>query len=296
MDLYYPVKEVASGGALGNSIFFFLSAFGLYLSAGSERDSFGTWMSKRVSRIYPSLWILLIIVTLPLKLTAGQLHEAEIVTFIGGFLDPPYLFLQTLLLYYVISYHLFDDRRQRELNVLFCTLACLYFLLYFSWIDLTKWSIEKSPFDQIHYLIIFLFGIAIARKQHSIFYSGPHDYLIPIMLIALIYTHKYFMTKNLFSELQFLQQAAIYPTVYYLIKVSRSPLVGYLLQNKTVGIIVAFLSRHTLEIYLVHEAINNQFAKLHVPFPLNLIAFIAITLILSAAINRIADVIRKSVN
>ena len=54
--LYPPhLQFLSTGGALGNSLFFFCSGFALYLS---NRDTgFAPWAIRRFTRIYPSLWI-----------------------------------------------------------------------------------------------------------------------------------------------------------------------------------------------------------------------------------------------
>jgi len=41
LDRYYPVSHLATGRAIGNSLFFFLSAFGIYLSQYKKQKCFG---------------------------------------------------------------------------------------------------------------------------------------------------------------------------------------------------------------------------------------------------------------
>jgi len=53
LDEYYPIPYVATGGAIGNSLFFFVSSFGLLLSEMKNPRGFLDWYSKRVKRIYP---------------------------------------------------------------------------------------------------------------------------------------------------------------------------------------------------------------------------------------------------
>ena len=227
----------------------------------------------------------------------GRLNETNIMTFIGNFFNPPYWFLQALLVYYILSYHLLKDRMKTQLAILFFLLVGLYFISYFTWVDLTTWSIEKSPFDQIHYFMIFLFGIVVAMRDKDVSYSGLHNYFVLILLIALVYTHKFLMTTNLFNELQFLQQAAMYPILYYLLKVSRSPFVlTNIMQTKKLSSIINYLSNHTLEIYIVQTTLYHPIAGLHMRFPLNMIAIISLTLILSAIVHRLADTMRQTIN
>jgi hypothetical protein len=105
------------------------------------------------------------------------------------------------------------------------------------------------------------------------------------------------MTKGLYPELQFIQQLSMYPLVYYLLKISRSPFVSSeLMQSKMISSVVKFISNHTLELYIVQETIAGPVLELNFPFPLNVIMFIILTFIFSALVNRLAGMIRARIN
>ena len=169
LDHYYPISHMATGGAIGNSLFFFLSAFGVYISQRNKRRSFKEFIGDRISRIYPSMWTVLVFISMPLMIFFGKLGSDTIMTFVGSFFDPPFWFLQALLLYYLLGHHLTvveNATKQRLLIFLyFGGFTLLYFLLYLSWVDLSVWSVEKTPFDRIHYFIVFLFGIFVGTRN-----------------------------------------------------------------------------------------------------------------------------------
>lgn len=50
----YPHTWLAGDGLIGNSLFFFLSGFGIALSGKSLRLGFFKWYLRRVNRIYPA--------------------------------------------------------------------------------------------------------------------------------------------------------------------------------------------------------------------------------------------------
>lgn len=297
LDQYYPIPYIATGGAIGNSIFFFLSAFGIYLSQQKNNKPFKEWIGDRISRIYPSLWIVLILVVMPLMISNGKLSASTIPIFIGYFFSPYYWFLQAILVYYLFTYYLLKSNQQKIIGGIFLVLSVIYFSIYFSWVDLSKWSIEKSPFDLLHYFMIFLFGIFIAARNEKIKYTGFNNYLILIFFIALIYAHKFMMIKGLYSEFQFIQHAAMYPIVYYFLKVSRSPIVlTGVMKSKIITPIARFLSDHTLEIYMIHETINYPVSKLQLPFPTNVLLFLILTFILAAIVYKLATLMRNKIN
>lgn len=294
---YYPIPYVGTGGALGNSIFFFFSAYGIYLSQQKSRKPFSEWFKGRISRIYPSIWIVLIFLKMPIMLILGNFNADYIITFIGQFFNPPHWFLRLLLVYYLLSFFLLKAEQKNKLFCMFGVLGILYFALYFSWLDLSKWTVEDQPFKLIHYFMIFLFGIYVAIKNKSITYTGSHNYTVLLLLVALVYGHKFLMTKGLYPEFQFIQQAAMYPILYYLLKISRSPFVSVrLMQSKMISSVVEFISNHSLELYIVQETIVHQVLKLNFPFPLNMITFIVLTFIISAIVNKISGIIRDKIN
>jgi Acyltransferase family len=298
LDLYYPIPYIGTGGALGNSIFFCLSAFGIYLSQQKNSKPFSEWFHGRMSRIYPSMWIVLIFLQIPVMLILGYFNNAEyIFTFIGKFFNPPFWFLQALLVYYVLSFFLLKADQRNKLFCLFGALSILYFALYFSWLDLSKWIVEDHPIKLIHYFMIFLFGIYLAIKNKSITYTGLHNYFVLIFLVAVVYGHKFLMTKGIYPELQFIQQAAMYPFVFYLLKISRSPFVSSMLgKSKVFSSIVNFIANHSLELYIIQETFVYPLTKLNLPFPLNAIIFISLTFIFSAIVNRLAGIMRKKIS
>ena len=297
LDNYYPIPQIATGGAIGNSIFFFLSAFGLYLSQQKNKISFSQWFTNRISRIYPSLWLVLIFILMPLEIINGTLSIAETTSFIGNFFNPPYWFLQALLVYYLITYVLLKNNNHKNIVCALIILSVIYFICYFSWVDLTKWSVEKSPFDLIHYLMIFIFGIFIATQNEKITYTGYSNYLMLAFIIMAVYAHKFLMSKGHYLEFQFIQQIAMYPIVVYLLKISRSPfIVSGLMKSKIMAPAARFLSNHTLEIYIIHETINNPVQKLQLPFPVNVFIFLILTFGLAAIVNKLAEKTRNIIN
>ena len=296
LDKYYPIPYIGTGGAIGNSIFFFLSAFGLYISQQEHNKHFAEWFTNRIGRIYPSLWIVLISLYMPIMIVRGELTYNTVITFIGYFFYPPYLFLQALLVYYLLAFPLLKNLWKTNLLVILGMLSLLYIGCYVSIVDLSRWSVEDSPFDFIHYFMVFIFGIYIAKKNKDIGSSGPKDYFYLFSIIGLFYIHKFLMLKGLYLEYQFLQQLSMYSIVYYLLKISRSQFVmTKLMRSPVLSCVVNFLSNNTLEIYIVHQTISYPIRYMQMPFPVNIIVLLILTFGLSALVNRLANSIRKRI-
>lgn len=294
LDRFYPVPHIGTGGAIGNSIFFFLSAYGLYLSQQKLNRNFKEWMAHRMERVYPSLWIVLILINLPIMTMQGKMSSSMVTVFIGDFFNPPYWFLQALLVYYLLSYPLIKNIKHFNIGFIWIVMSLAYTSFYLLTMDLSKWTVESLPFVLIHYFMIFIFGIYIAKKPR-ITYSGISDFISLLLIISLFYFHKYIMLKGTYIEYQFLQQLFMYPILYYFLKVSRSPLIDKFMQEGITSRIINFIADHTLEIYIVHTAISGLILKPKMSFPLNVIVFLILTLCMSAVVNNLAKKLRMKI-
>jgi hypothetical protein len=296
LDLYYPIRNIGTGGAIGNSIFFFLSAYGIYISQQKHGKPFSEWLKGRIGRIYPSMWIALILLRLPILLGSHEFPASYVTTYIGHFFNPPHWFLRALLVFSILSFLFLNNKYKTKVPIVIGALSILYITCYLLFMDIGKWSIESPPFYLIHYFMIFLFGIYIASKSKPVSYTGIHNYFIFILMIAAIYGHKFLMTKGLFPEFQFIQQLAMYPLVYYLLKISRSPFMTQtMMQKRAIASPINFISDHSLELYIVQETIVSSVHRLNLPFPASLLTFIFLTCVFSAVINKLAGMLRERI-
>lgn len=119
MDAFYPIPQIGTGGALGNALFFMLSAFGLAQSQQRSAQDFWMYLKKRIIRIYPAVWVTAVVLIFPLVLyyyfsnpSLLAILKAEF-NWNGGVLQslsilfyppPAFWFLQALLVFYVIAY------------------------------------------------------------------------------------------------------------------------------------------------------------------------------------------------
>jgi len=282
LDAYYPVSYFATGGALGNALFFTLSAFGLLLSETNNPRNFTNWYARRITRIYPSVWVVLIILTIPYKISIGSFDINDILTFMGNLFYPPFWFLQAIMIFYFIIFFIIKKYNVRKVYYFLSALAVFYVVIYLSYLDLSVWCIEDPPFKFIFYLMIFIFGVFLADKNKTITYSGIQDWLILFSLIIIMYGHKYLMMKHVLTSIQFIQQLILFPVIYFFFKISRSNLIQKKIMCAPVtSSIINFFSDRTLEIYIVSVYISLMVIKLNIPFPINIVVFLIITFMLA---------------
>jgi peptidoglycan/LPS O-acetylase OafA/YrhL len=63
----YPRSWMAADGLIGNSLFFFLSGFGLMKSGQKSNRSFLNYYLRRIARIYPALWLVMFLFPLVME-------------------------------------------------------------------------------------------------------------------------------------------------------------------------------------------------------------------------------------
>lgn len=295
LDKFYPLPALGTGGTIGNSIFFMLSSYGLFLSWKNGGKNFFDWYGRRVLRIYPSVWVVILIIMLPIKVYFNDIQYENILSILGLFFYPPFWFLQAILVFYFIIYWIINDYNPRKLILAMCVTLTIYGIQYVSYIDLftSRYLIDKAPYCLPLYFFVSLLGIIIAENKARIEYAGSRDLLFLLILLSILYGHKYFMAQNKFISLQFIQQILIPPISFYLFKISKSKFVlNTIMANKYSGELIQLIGALTLELYIVHSVMRTCFVKFAMPFPLNIIVFVGCSFIIATWVKKIAGIFR----
>lgn len=167
LDSLYPFAEIATGGAIGNSLFFMLSGYGLMLSEQRATRSFFRWYMRRIVRIYPTLFLVVMIDNFILE---NAFYDWGAMDYIKSFVWPtPNWFISAIMLFYIVFFILMKQKNSRIFLLAIGMLTIPYGYLYLTMIDLSRYSIEGlGYFKWIFYLQIMLFGgyIAINKKKN----------------------------------------------------------------------------------------------------------------------------------
>jgi hypothetical protein len=295
LDDYYPRAQMATGGAVGNALFFALSSFGLVLSSRKRTLPFPDWCARRFLRLYPAIWMGLLVYWLPLELWGCFGPSQGFLAVLGNFFYPPWWFVQILLVFYPLGYALTKSSRSASVLRWLAGIIVLYLCIYFSCVDLSRWSVETLPFKTLSCLLAFVLGAWLALRNEEILYRGSLDWVLLFATVAGIYGHKFLMSKGLLPGWQCLQQFLLLPMVYYALKVSRSDLIQHvLMRSRLPAACLTWLSEHTLEIYMVHTALLGPVLALGLLFPLNVVALFALTLVLAGLTGFLAGKLRHS--
>lgn len=312
MDLFYPVPMFSTGGAIGNSIFFMLSSFGLLLSEINKPQTLTKYFIKRLVRIYPVVWTSVLFLMIPLVLfdyfylyeEAKDLVESTYLNnpflIISIIFFPPnqYWFLQTLIFFYFIGFFFIKNFSIKKIIISITFLIVLYCITYLNFSDYSRLVIEQTlAFKLIFYAIVFLLGIYFASINKDIKYTGIKDYIILIVIILSIYTHKYLWIKGILLEYQFIQQLLILPMLYYFLKVSHSPFIlNKIMQIPYISSFINLIASMTLEIYIVHILIRLYVLEYVPNFPENVFVFLIMVFVISFGFYKINNNLINRIN
>lgn len=290
----YPINIIASGGLLGDVIFFALSGFVLV----NIKEDFLNWYKKRLIRIYPSIWIITLV-----YIVLG-FYTFENWSIGSYFLYPTYYhFIASIVVLYVPYYFIVkNEYLKSRVPIIMLVTFVLQLIIYFLFYDKTYYHIDAVREPMIRFLFFqsMLMGLYF-RVNHSRYVNHKKASNWALLLISLIV---YFATKLAFvkveviSQFQIVNQITLFIALYYIFKCFAS-IDGQLVKMPNViRTVVAFIAKITLQIYAVQYVIIPKFAN--IVFPLNWIIITTIIIISAYVLyflgNKISDYLQKAVD
>jgi peptidoglycan/LPS O-acetylase OafA/YrhL len=297
MDSLYPpqVAFLATGGMMGNALFFMLSACGLLVSMRARPRAFGEWYARRIIRIYPPVWLTVVLLSFPIGIYVGSIRLDNILEEMSKFFYPPFWFLQALLIYYAIIFFIIRDFSYKRLALVSIPTVTIYVLYYIFLLDLAKWSIEQTPFKLIYYFLVVLWGVYLGSQSERLQFRGPRDVVLLILSVSFIYGHKYLMQRGLLLSYQFVQHLASFPMLYFAVKVAKSSFIRHtIMDNRYAGKALTFVSGATLELFIVNNSSIGFLGPKLGAFPFNVLALVLLNSGLALLIFYCAQPIRRT--
>lgn len=289
----YPdaVSQLATGGAIGNSLFFMLSGYGLALSNQSN-SKFLPWYKRRVIRIYPSL----IIVTIYFYIIRHSWKEWNALDYIQGFIYPThYWFISALMIFYVIFFLILKKYNRKYFLAGIFVLTIPYIFFYFTIIDLSKYSIEgHGYFKWIFYLsMMFSGGYMASSRIKFIKTSFIKNSLALLVCIIFYYGIIILVDHHIGAQFQALTHLLMFLIIILFLRVSYSNTINILANTKYISIVINIIAGLTLEIYLLQGAVYSIPQLKNILFPFNLLMFSVLLVILSFILNRVSSFITE---
>jgi peptidoglycan/LPS O-acetylase OafA/YrhL len=292
LDHLYPIPQLGTGGAIGNALFFMLSGYGLATSWQKNKYSFFKWYERRILRIYPSLIIVVAVFNLWLE---GAWRYWTVKDYITSFIYPTTVwFISALMIFYILIYVVLRSKNHWIFLAGIISLFVPYFYFYFTSVDLSQYTIEgPSYFKWIFYFQMMLFGGYLAHYSEIVRYKGPSYlvYLASALLLYLLLGAGFI--KGHYTQYQFIIHLLTFAIVYFTFAIARSQFIlEKIMGNNNTSFLIAFISGLTLEIYLMQYNIYSSKIVTSLIFPLNIISFWIIVILLSFFVSKISGFIR----
>lgn len=249
---YESYSFMATGGAIGDALFFFASGFTLFLGRNMRFDN---WYKRRISRIYPTILAVGI-------LTAIIWHSKE--SFWSVITSQRYWFLSCILVYYIILYPI--KTYISSLKIFFCILCLCILAIYYLFFDYTDKGIFYGYNDfRLFFYFLFMLQGAIMGKNYSSYVFKKRHIIMLLVCIFTWYLSLYFLNNN---SAQIVSAIPLLGITYYTYLVSCGPWFKNLYNRKFLGNILFIIGNLCLEIYMIQFYIITD--KLNMLFPLNI--------------------------
>ena len=285
----WPVTALATGGLLGNVIFFAVSGFCL----AEVKGSFFKWYGRRVLRVLPVMVLFTIFTVL---IGVYPINSTE--DFVRTFIFPTnYVFLVWLLVLYAVHYAVawIEQRWGKRFLVMGVVLI--------AWLAVYAFVVDKSAYvvDEVHrpfILFVYFFamqiGTILRRDAEKSTRFKPLNLILIFVTAAAYFVIKVLLGKNsalygvqIISQLVLL--VLLYVTFVTLISIERRLKSAPVAFRRCIG----FVSKITLHVYLVQFVIIAWFKGL--VFPLNALVVTALILVAAWLLKTIEDVVRKAI-
>lgn len=280
-DNLYPIKALATGGALGNSLFFICAGYLWGINVTIKK------LLLKILRLYIPTWL----VTLSFYWGNGDA--------IYQFIWPTsFWFIGAIVLFYVLFFILDKLDIYSHYGIFLFVCGLIYSAYYIFLLDTTYWVIEtegltsvEGEFKLIYYFVIMSMGGYFRRKGIPEFKVLTSS-VIAIFAIAILYGTKYlFDIVPGFIRLQFINQICVILFAFSMFCLFKE----WKVVNKIKGVqtpkIICSVSQLSLEVYLV------QFKAIKVAetfrFPINIFMAVLFTAFMSVILHMINWLIQR---
>lgn len=268
--LYGEYSALATGGAIGDVLFFFCSGFTLFLG---RFDRFDNWYKRRINRIYPTVfaWALMGCIAF-----GYNNNIIDIIIHGGGW------FISCIMIYYILIYFIRKHLFNYIIPFLY-TYGIMCLIIYFL-IDRTHDfnMYGDTYFKWVHYFIFMLLGatIGIKHKKDNIETNSIKTFIILLTNTIIFYT--ILICGKRWDSIQEIQILSLIPLIgitYYFYKLCNSKLLHQFYNSQIIGWIIKFVGGLCLEIYLVQYSLFTD--KMNQLFPFNIIIMFIIIVIVA---------------
>ena len=276
------------------SIFFFLSAYGLYVQNERRENYLDNFLVKRLSKIIVPFFIISLIYIF-YRFVNGQLIDLNF--FINLFKKGSTIiyngwFVDIIILMYIFFYISFKLFQNKFLSIVLNTIFIICYICFAIKLGYNFWWYNSA--------LTFAIGLIWAKNQNKIDRVIEKYYFIVIILVTvlLFVSHKYdVLLKYLHIEDSYSYALAanldnIIFTIYFIIV--------FLKKINFSNVYLTLIGRISFELYMIHGLVISMLGKIFVSSRVNDVLFtlfvLIVSLIFAWIINKIINVIIQKVS
>ena len=285
--MYGKYAILATGGWIGDSLFFFCSGFALFLRPIGGGNFFN-WYKRRINRIYPSIIATAFLACLFFRVVWSVVDIATASHF---------WFIYCIMAYYIVIYFVgkYMPYKMLHLVAIVCAITAVWWFFLSDKPGATLYN--GHPIRWLHSISYMLIGAFLSMKRNEIKPGKSiKDIVLLVILVALFYGI-FVVSQKLNGPLALIQYISMFPlfvAMLYFYKVASSEWVARLYKNKVVHFIVRVIGGLCLEIYLVQAFfISDKYNSL---FPLNIVGVFLVIFIVAYLTRCFARLISQTFN
>ena len=267
--LYGKYSALATGGAIGDVLFFFVSGFTILLGGVKTFDNY---YKRRINRIYPTVFAWALVSCM---VFGNDRNMVDIILFGGGW------FVSCIMIYYVFLFFI----RRYLLNRLKLVLTICFLvsaLLYFPFAAGDEFNMYGNTYYKwFHYFIFMLQGAMLgllAKERVVEVRSGWLEFVKVILCVGMFYGLCYFKSSKDYNFVQVLSLLPLSGVTYYVYRLCNAKGLKSLYSDTKAGWYMRAVGGLCLEVYLVQSSLFTD--RLNDIYPLNiLVVFLEILLV-----------------
>lgn len=276
MQICYPKYGfLATGGAIGDALFFFASGFTLFLG---RQMRFDNWYKRRINRIYPS-----IIATAIIAWAVWGNSDS-----IGDILlGKGYWFIGCILVYYILLYPVKTIKNGYFAPYVLAVVgACVF--LYFLFFHKGQLYYGGTPFGRVVFFLFMLQGAIMGKCADNFTFKWWYVLLLAVS-ICMFYAIQAIGSDNWIMLLSFV---ALMGITRYAYLSCCAPILAKIYNHRWLGGLVYIISQCCLEVYLIQKYIFTD--QLNSLFPLNIPIIMIAVLLAAYIIKTIAEFLSQT--
>lgn len=258
--------QFAFGGAMGCSIFFFVSGYTIVFS---NKGNFLQWVIKRSLRIYPAIWLFYLFTWAPIK---------------WYYIFWPHLwFLQAIIVFYLLFY--FCSKYCSKYYMAIAVLLIIPYLIIYHLSGHDSWIIDyaQQPYKihWVYYFSFMLIGAWLRTKLNNRSILLPINNTLALVLCVMVFLITYGLKFTCEKQYVPMDFQLVFPILLLMTVLSfLINTMNITLSDNVISKVVRWIADRTLEIFIVQGFVISCFKTLY--FPVRFFV-VVITIFVSAA-------------